>query len=294
MSRLGMVLVLLLVSAVAHAQQIAWSSDDGKTNLTSNGSNMDGTFQFELGVFEGTFQPELGNMAQWATNWRPVQQTNYDTLNSSFAADFSVEDNDPPFTAGKPAYVWGWRVDSSGTEWILFRNASWTWPDLEDTPAFTQFWEAVDATAIIGEIDPDGSPFLMKSAMVRSYNQWRTAELAGSPLDGPNQDPDQDGTVNLLEFVFGSNPMIAGPRPQTPVSLVAVGADRFLQITIPRRIDHIATLVVEVSSDLKIWNSGPEHTATVSNDVASLVVRDLTPLSSAAPRRFIRLRAVVP
>lgn len=134
----------------------------------------------------------------------------------------------------------------------------------------------------------------MKSASVTnaappstSYLQWQTEHLPGEPLDGPGDDPDNDGVLNLLEFVFGTLPKTAGAPTVTPVSLV-VGK---LQIFIPRRIDRPAVLTVEVSPDLVNWSSGPAHTAVVTDDVSGLVVRDLTPLDPANPKRFMRLKA---
>ena len=94
----------------------------------------------------------------------------------------------------------------------------------------------------------------------------------------------------MLEYVFGTPPESAGAPTATPVAVVG----GHLQITIPRRIDHPATLIVEVSDDLTSWHSGPAYTAVVSDGLAALVVRDLTPMDADHPRRFMRLKAAVP
>jgi len=296
----GLLVVAFCTSPLA-ASLIDWFSGFEAVNLASDDSPMDAGFQFELGVFEGSFVPTLSNMDQWAANWRPAQRVDYNPATQAFEGLFSVENNDPPFTAGKAAYVWGWRMGASGAEWILFRAPSWTWPEADEFPFFSIEWDAADATAIIGEIGGPVDPFLMKSAAVSdaaspttTWNQWRAKMLAGEPLDGPNDDPDLDGTPNLLEFVFASDPRVASPPPQTPVSVVTVGEDRFLQITVPRRVEHPADLTVEVSSDLATWHSGPAHTLTVADDLQGLVVRDLTPMSPTAPARFMRLKASLP
>ena len=127
-----------------------------------------------------------------------------------------------------------------------------------------------------------------------TWAQWQATELAGEARNGPNDDPDGDGTPNLLEFVFGTPPLQAGPPTATPVEIVTIAGQRFLQITIPRRSDHLALLSVQVSSDLANWQSGPEFTTVVYDDEAGLVVRDRTPLGADAPKRFMRLRAEVP
>ena len=79
-----------------------------------------------------------------------------------------------------------------------------------------------------------------------------------------------------------------------PAEVVTLAGQRYLQITIPRRSDHPALLTVEVSSDLTTWNSGPTFTEVVSDTPAALVVRDLTPLGTGTPRRFMRLHAELP
>jgi large repetitive protein len=127
-----------------------------------------------------------------------------------------------------------------------------------------------------------------------TWAQWQAEQLAGVALNGPADDPDGDGTPNLLEFVFGTPPLQAGPPPATPPNIVTLAGQRYLQITIARRSEHPATLSVEVSSDLTTWNAGPGVTTVVSDTPAALVVRDLTPLDAATPHRFMRLRATVP
>jgi hypothetical protein len=63
-----------------------------------------------------------------------------------------------------------------------------------------------------------------------------------------------------------------------------------VQITVPRRIDRPAALTVEVSSDLKNWQSGSGATTEEANTLAAWMVRDQSVLGAAHPRRFIRLK----
>jgi len=124
-----------------------------------------------------------------------------------------------------------------------------------------------------------------------SWAQWQATELAGESHNAPDDDPDGDGVANLLEYIFGTPPLQAGAPPQTPVVLVNVSGQWFQQISIPRRVDHPATLTVQISSDLTELAAGPAATVVVSDTPAALVVRDLTHLGPAAPQRFIRLKA---
>jgi hypothetical protein len=272
------------------AETISWFSDPMRTNLDGSGTPMDAAFQFELGVFANGFVPTDGNHEQWQIHWSAAQTANYNSTSRRFAESYDVKHNPEPFTAGASAWIMGRRDTATGSERILLRNSNWLWP--APNALYFSEWNAKDADIIVtGELNGGGSPFLMRSATLQSFDQWRTEHLAGETLDGPADDADRDGTPNLLEFVFGTPPLISNKPTQTPVSLL----DGHLQITIPRRPDRPATLVVEVSNDLIQWSSGPAHTEIASDGPAALVVRDLTPLDSVPHRkRFIRLRAVLP
>jgi len=111
-------------------------------------------------------------------------------------------------------------------------------------------------------------------------------DLVGVSENGVTDDPDDDGTPNLLEFIFGTSPTTANAPAATPVSRV----DGHLVITIPRRIDWPANLVVEVSGHMETWVSGPTQTEVLSSGLSSMVVRDLTAYNPLNPKRFMRLR----
>jgi hypothetical protein len=78
---------------------------------------------------------------------------------------------------------------------------------------------------------------------------------------------------------------------------VILDSGGFLTITYPRlknRLDF--DFVVEVSSDLVTWNSGPAHTLETSVTPLDatreqVTVRDRTSMN-ASSRRFIRLKAI--
>jgi hypothetical protein len=300
MSLAGRLLSIALASAVSSAsgQTILWNSDANAINETSTGALMDAGFRFELGVFNDGFNPTALNIQDWSANWHGAVRTGYVVASKRYTNSFTPATNDPPFSIGKATYVWGFRGDPAAGEWILFRAASWNFPEADPpVPPPPIEWFAKSATAVLGSIQSSGSPWLMKSAAVTNvappkttWAQWQAANLTSEPLDEPGDDPDGDGTSNLLEFVFGTPPLTPGNPPVTPVSLSSGHA----VISIPRRIDHVANVIVEVSGDLINWSSGPLHTEVISDGVSTLVVRDLTPLGASNPKRFIRLRAVLP
>ena len=99
---------------------------------------------------------------------------------------------------------------------------------------------------------------------------------------------------NLLKYAFGLDPTQANATAGLPRVGTANGslAITFIQRTDISDIDYI----VEVSSDLVNWTSGPAATQQVSATTLdatrnTVTIRDLTPMSGAGSR-FIRLRIV--
>lgn len=288
------ILIGCYAAGLCNAETVKWFSDAQQVNQTSAGSAMDGGFSFELGVFN-SFVPTASNISQWAQKWVPAKRTNYDPVSKRFVDQFAVTGNTAPFSINAKAYIWGFRNGSSGSEWILFRSNTWNWPAPNLMNPLGPEWNAASADEVfLGTINSSGLPFLMKSAAVSSYAQWTVADLTGEAENAPSQDPDNDGTSNLLEFVFGSPPKVAGAPPATPVAMVESNGQKFLQITVPRRKDRLAMLTVEVSGNLVQWNSGSAHTTVVQDDAVTLVVRDLTPIDALQPTRFMRLKASLP
>lgn len=292
-----LLLASLLLSAV-HAETVKWFSDPARVNLDSAGTPMDGGFEFQLGAFKDGFEPTASNAAQWSAKWVVADTTDYNATNALFDSQLELTSNAAPFTVNGKAWVWGIRNTPTGSEWILFRNTSWKWPSAgsggpPSPPSI--FWNTKDANEVVlGAIHASGSPFLMQSVAISSYAQWSADALAGEALNGPNDDPDHDGVSNLLEFVFGASPLVAGPPLAAMGSWFESGGQQYLQLTIPRRRDRLALFAVEVSENLSLWQSGASFTAVVSDQPNSWVVRDLTPRSSQHPKRFLRFKATLP
>jgi regulation of enolase protein 1 (concanavalin A-like superfamily) len=128
-------------------------------------------------------------------------------------------------------------------------------------------------------------------------NHWFTAQqIAEVSVSSPTADANRDGCANLFSYGSGVSPLIStsGTSNLYPVILDSGG---FLTITYPRlknRLDF--DFVVEVSSDLVTWNSGPAHTLETSVTPLDatreqVTVRDRTSMN-ASSRRFIRLKAI--
>jgi len=141
----------------------------------------------------------------------------------------------------------------------------------------------------------NGTPGMDEAAF--TYQIWTEAIFGpgNPPGSGELDDPDLDGVVNLLEYSGGTDPLSAGSAPITTVGVIASGADDFLTITYTRRRDRVdLSYLVEVSTDLVVWNSGPSYTAEVGPPVdrgdgsETITVRSLIPLATD-PRQFLHL-----
>lgn len=113
---------------------------------------------------------------------------------------------------------------------------------------------------------------------------WRTTYGADTAVVS------SDGLPNLVKYALGCAADVAVPSDQALST--AVSGD-YLTLTVPRRLRRSdVNCVVQVSSDLVNWNSGPGYTVTVQDSDTMLVVRDATPIG-ASPARFMRLAVEV-
>ena len=109
---------------------IGFGSSVGVTNLTSSGGAMHGGFVFQLGTFDGDFNPTSANTDQWLGAWRAASDREgeplvgntapYSTRElgggfpagtrvNSFSSSVTLDHNEPPFDLGGQLYIWGLR-----------------------------------------------------------------------------------------------------------------------------------------------------------------------------------------
>ena len=122
-----------------------------------------------------------------------------------------------------------------------------------------------------------------------SYALWTSAQGLPYAELAEDADPDGDGMVNFLEFALAGDPLLAES------GILPVGSCRHyrgqmhltMQLSKNPQADGISYLV-EVSSDLALWNSGPGFTMTVVDNPETLLVMDSRPVLLNS-RRFMRL-----
>ena len=119
----------------------------------------------------------------------------------------------------------------------------------------------------------------------------------GSGLGADAASPANDGVSNLVKFGLGLDPTVAvgATANVVQVTLVNVGGSNYLALTYerPDPPNPALSYTVEVSADGVTWTSGTGATVDVSTvvnaGVATVVVRDATPVGSPAFGRKIRL-----
>jgi len=116
------------------------------------------------------------------------------------------------------------------------------------------------------------------------FDAWRLTH--GLISAQPGDDTDHDGASDFLEYALDSD-----PQATTPLAYPAVTrSSGRLMLTYQRLHDPAeVSYLVQVSSDLVQWDSGPAFVQeTVQPDGITVVAVDLAPVN--AEKRFIRLR----
>lgn len=144
-----MLALLMLGHSLARSQTLVWGSPmspDFTSRLSdSEGNPLDDTFVFEIGTFDGGFEPTTQNVATWATNWRAFDAASFaegtydpatgyvtgtaDMNPSGFSNSPDASSGSFSF-AGMQAYLWVRNSSSPvpGTQWALVRATNWTFP----------------------------------------------------------------------------------------------------------------------------------------------------------------------
>lgn len=127
-----------------------------------------------------------------------------------------------------------------------------------------------------------------------TYALWRdfqftAAELTNSAVSGIDADLDGDALLNFAEYALDLNPRVNSRAGlATPAWTIVAGTNYLTLVTRRNAAVTDAHYVVEVSSDLATWFSGPAHTTVLDDTPALLRVRDNTPATAA--QRFMKLR----
>lgn len=290
-----------LATTRAEGAKLLWQSVPHSTDIVATGEPFTEAVTFELGTFTPPFKPSVVNLGQWAEHWNVIDRTSYNPETGFFASTVQFVNNEPPYVEGRQVYMWG-TTGGIDPEWLLVTKGDWEFPSAN--LGFPLTWNIAEASrVIVGAIDRDGDPFLMRSARVNgslltpslSPEQWlgvffNEEQLGAGRIGDLSADPDGDGRDNLMEMALGTHPLQPEVLAALPlaVDLVTVSGFRYLRLTVAKGNVQQLRYHVEVSDLESPWQRGAGHTVVLTDNVATLSVRDKVAFETGRPR-FIRL-----
>ena len=115
----------------------------------------------------------------------------------------------------------------------------------------------------------NGTPTFINEA--KSFSEWITLffsqeEIENGNMAQPKSDPDKDGYINLVEYAFNSSPLKQSQISDfAEISKILVDGNYYYAFSYDQRIDLKGLEIeLEVSSDMKNWNSGVEYFKKIS------------------------------
>ena len=173
----------------------------------------------------------------------------------------------------------------------------------------TGTWGSLTSTATHKTALFTGTGMLNITTSPSAYNTWAIANgLDNTPGKeaSPTADPDNDGTPNLMEWIFGSNPLAYNSVAQHP-QISSNATTLSLNFTRNPSTESSTTLVAQWSVDLATWHNAPIGAVSSGPDANGVVV-NITPNTSAPDsvtvsvplsngsqgRFFLRIKATMP
>jgi hypothetical protein len=206
-----------------------------------------------------------------------------------------------PYDQGTPTSYQIQRATGTGGSFATIGTASGSATTFTDTsslsPSTTYQYriQAVNSfgTSVSSNVITVTTPGATQTAST-SFTSWQsqyfTAEqLADPTISGPTADPYGSGVPNLLAYALQLNP--ATVRPTDVPSPVITNGHLTVTYFVPNSISDI-TYIVEVSSDLQLWNSGSGYTSVITSVPSStgttITVQDAIPATTQ--KHFMRVR----
>ena len=123
------------------------------------------------------------------------------------------------------------------------------------------------------------------------FSHFNAAELGNPAISGDLADGDRDGIPNVVEYALNLDPKAVDVNA-LPTAYVNAGGFPTLTYTAASSATDI-NYIVEISTDLVTWNSGPAYIGpaqSVEGSASTTVTVSSANTVTAQPRQFMRLR----
>ena len=138
---------------------------------------------------------------------------------------------------------------------------------------------------VLGSVNEGG--FHLQTASVSftlTYESWVALHFTGGDASGPDEDFDNDGRSNFLEYALDSDPRV-GDGPFR----VGINSNREIEFT--RGVDRVVNWVLKSSNDLTGFTAMSEGFEIITDEPTRLVYRISSPLEG---RQFYQVEATKP
>jgi hypothetical protein len=266
------------------ASSITFGGSLADSTLTGGTASVPGTFAFT----NPATAPSAGTASQGVT-FTPTDAANYNTA----ATSVNVTVNKAVATITLGDLVATFDDNAKGASALTVPqglNVMLTYDGSAVTPS------AVGSYSVVGTIDDanyQGSAF--GTLVIEDTSLPTLADVLADlySLSGVDAealaDPDSDGVPNLLEYAFGSSPVLPASAPEATRLEIGANAVRFSAIV---RNDSNLTVIPEFSADLTTWNAAGITElviAAVSQEgVPSGFTRRTWEIPGVMPRLFLR------
>lgn len=129
-----------------------------------------------------------------------------------------------------------------------------------------------------------------------TFSEWIARSFSGADLQNPavsgeQSDPDRDGMVNLMEYLFGSDPKSPSTAPLPVAGLIVQGGIKTAELKygVSREAEG-AFLTMEASTDLQMWAPTEFTTVPTGRAAASTVEISAKVVGPAPSRQFFRFQ----
>jgi hypothetical protein len=266
--------------------------------LSANGAEFD--IQ-ESGYISGSTNPNYVLASNWhgSGGVQVIQDTGSDLTAAyhTYGVEYHPGQSWKVYLDGKLMATWTSGVPTNAPYQLLM--------DLEIASSLANGWHTVSNSAsypgpFTFQIDDMQVYSLSSTFSIWQSQKFNSTQLGTPSISGANATPAGDGVSNLMKYALDLSPFVPTTTGLPKVGIINISGSNYLTLTYTQVIaDADISYIVQVSGDLKTWKSGSSYTSTVSttnngNGTQTVVVRDLTPISTSATKRFIQLEVTLP